>query len=204
AGARGVGKAKSGGSSESETSEATVNPAAFSPASTVTTATPAGTRRMTARSSSPLTTRAMIRRVTPGLGVRALAVAGANLVALGVHLLLERDVGRVLPVVRVEPGSLPHHVRRHAGPRSGDPVLLAGAGPALAVRGRARMGVAADPRVPGVEAVAEHPGRPVRDDRVPEQPARPVGRVVRVEEEQPAVAVGRRAHARRAEAADAL
>src|SRR4029079_16054453 len=58
--------------------------------------------------------------------------------------------------------------------------------------------------VPRVEAVAEHPGRSVRDERVLAQPALAVARVVRVEEEHTAVAVRRRADPRGAEAADSF
>jgi Membrane domain of glycerophosphoryl diester phosphodiesterase len=138
------------------------------------------------------------------LVVRALAVAGADRVALGVHRALERDVGGVPAVVRVQPGPLPHHVGGDAGPGGRDPVLLADARRTLPLRDRPRVRVAADPRVPPVEAVTEHPGRPVRDERVLAQPPLAVRRVEGVEEEQPAVVVRRRAQPRRAEAADPL
>ena len=46
----------SGGSSATETSDATVTPSRWPSRSTVTTDTPTGCRRMTALSSSPLAT----------------------------------------------------------------------------------------------------------------------------------------------------
>src|SRR5437899_3356855 len=54
------------------------------------------------------------------------------------------------------------------------------------------------------EAVAPDSRRVVRDERVLAPPAAAVARVVRVEEDQPSVAVGRRAHTSRAEAVDRL
>src|SRR5205807_7671358 len=77
------------------------------------------------------------------------------------------------------------------------------AGPALRVRSPPRMRVPVDVRVELVEAVAEQPWRPTRDERVLARPARPVGRIVRVEIDEPPVAVRRRAVQRGAEPAHA-
>ena len=64
------------GSSDSETSEPTVRPSRWPSASTVTTATPAGTRRITVRSSSPPATAPIIGApagAAPATALRAVA-----------------------------------------------------------------------------------------------------------------------------------
>src|SRR5438105_9496986 len=93
----------SGGSSDSETSDATVRPRRWPRTSTERTATPAGKRPMTARSSSPPTTPRSYEPALRALVLAALVPAAPDLVELAVHRLLELDVGRVVPVVGVQP-----------------------------------------------------------------------------------------------------
>src|SRR5512133_298563 len=137
------------------------------------------------------------------LVLAALRPAAADRVQRGVHLALERHVCRVVAIERVEAGALPHHVGRHAGALHSDAVHLPGPRPALLVRRPARVRVAPDVRVPREEAVAEHPRRPVRDERVLAEPAGAVGRVVRVQVEEAPVLVGRVPEVGRPEAANA-
>jgi hypothetical protein len=104
-------------------------------------------------------------------------------------------------VVRAESRPLPHQVGGDARPGHSDPILVARPGPAVAV-GRvlrvrvARVGICRD------EAVAEDPGRPVRDDRGVAAPAGSVDRVMGVDVDESSVAIGRRPAAGRSEAAD--
>src|SRR5205814_10260632 len=102
----------SGGSSESETRELTVNPARRPPASATTTETPVGQRRKSARCSAPRSSTAFFYRnsVRPALTV------------VQVRDLLVRDrVGAL--VVGAARHPLPHDVRRDSGTEDGRTVL---------------------------------------------------------------------------------
>src|ERR1039458_6087405 len=94
-------------------------------------------------------------------------------------------------------------VRRHTGAARGQPVLLARAG-ATQSRPPRRVLVAALGWIERIEAVTEDASRVVRTERVLAPPALTVHRVERVEIDEAAEAVGRRAVARRAEAVDRL
>src|ERR1043166_8047119 len=128
--------------------------------------------------------------------------AGLDLDQLGIHVVLELHVARVVPVVRMESRPLPRDVRGHAGPGCRQAVHVAGPRPALPVRSSAWVRVPVDEGIEWIEAITEQPGRPTGDERVLSRPARPVHRVVRVDVDEPAVAVGRSAEARGAESAN--
>src|SRR6185295_8179739 len=125
----------SAGSSDTETSEPTVTP---NGSGSVRTATPAGNRRIVARSSSPLVTRPTL------VGAAELRVADER------TLLVVRDEVE-LTVVRAGGGGLPVDVRRHSGADDGRPVPLALAARSIAVR---------------EEAVTEVPARVLRQEAV--------------------------------------
>src|SRR5215218_5079360 len=115
----------SGGSSESDTSESRVSPAACPPALTVTTLTGAGTSRINALSSSPATRRSYVPS-------RALPVAALR-VREELELLLVRD----LVQLRVEGAgrvALPEQDRRHSGAHHSRAVPAAFADRPVAVR----------------------------------------------------------------------
>ena len=134
--------------------------------------------------------------------IGALGPGAADRIELRVHLPLEPDIRGIMRVVGAEPLPLPHQVGGDARPCHGDPVPVACPGPAVAVRCALRVRVA---RV-GIcrhEAVAEDPGRPVRDDRAVATPAGSVDRVMGVDVDESSVAVGWRPPAGRSEAPDA-
>ena len=114
---------------------------------------------------------------------------------------LERHVGGVRLVERMQPVDHRADVRRHARAAREQAVLLARAGPAPR-RPPRRVLVAALRRIERIEAVTEDARRVVSDEGVLATPALTVHRVVRVEIDEAAEAVGRRAEARRAEAVD--
>src|SRR5919201_1184462 len=201
AASRRIAKPTSGGAIESGIRVPIVKASRSPSRSTLTTATPAGNRRIRSRRCSPLASTSGDLRC--GLVLAAEPVAVQDRVELRIHRRLECHVGRVPGVEVVQPVRAPHDVGRDAGAGRRKPVHVAVAHWAHPVEAR-RMGIATG--IGGVleEAVAEDARRVVRDKRVLALPAGAVGRVVRVEVEQPTVAVRGGAEVGRAEAVDRL
>src|SRR5207302_8356455 len=119
----------------------------------------------------------------------------------GVLLSLVVDVGPVSRIEVVKSRDVDADVRRCTGTVRAEPVLLTVTGSAHHAAGHAfRMRIPG--RVERKEPVAPDARRVVRDERVLAPPAGSVARVVRVDVDEPPVAVGGSADLRRPEAVD--